>query len=75
MKLNRGGRLRPFGNRVFGSLSSSKKGWAQACKGDKRDDGLYSNKRETKSIASGGVRARNTCKIIFVNENFEKFFR
>ena len=73
VKLNKGGRLRPLGNRVFGSLNSSKKDWAHACKGEIRDDGLYSNKRETNSIASWGVRVRNTCKITFrVIKDFQK---
>lgn len=30
LKLKSGGRGRPFGRRVFGSLNSSKKGWMQA---------------------------------------------
>lgn len=60
VKLNNGGNSLPLGKRVFGSLNSLKKECAQACKGLIREDGVYSNSRATNSIASGGVRARNT---------------
>lgn len=60
VKLNNGGNSFPFGRRVFGSRNSLKKGWAQACNGLIRDDGVYSKSLATNSIASGGVLARNT---------------
>lgn len=62
VKLNRGGSSRPFGNLVPCSLNSLKKEWAQACNGVILNDGVYSKSRATSSIASGGVRALNTCK-------------
>lgn len=61
VKLKSGGSGLPFGNRVLPSRSSSKKLWAQACSGEMRDDGVYSSRRDTRSMASGGVRARKTC--------------
>lgn len=61
VKLNKGGSSLPYGSRVFVSRSSSKKVWAQAWSGEIRDEGVYSSSRDTRSIASGGVRARNTC--------------
>lgn len=60
VKLNNGGNSLPFGSRWLHSLSSLKNGWAHACNGVIRALGVYSNKRETNAIASGGVRARNT---------------
>ena len=60
VKLKRTGSSRPFGNLVWGSLSSSKKVWAHASSGEIRAEGVYSKRRETKSIASNGVRARKT---------------
>jgi hypothetical protein len=60
VKLNRGGRSRPFGKRVLGSRSSSKNEWAQAFNGDNREEGVYSSSFDTNSIASGGVLARKT---------------
>ena len=62
VKLNNGGSSRPLGRRVEGSRSSSKKLCAQACSGVIRLDGVYSSSVLTRSIASGGVRGRNTCK-------------
>ena len=63
VKLNKGGRSRPLGSFVAGSRSSSKKVCAHACSGEILADGVYSSKRETRSMASGEVRARNTfCK-------------
>ena len=61
VKLNNGGSSLPYGSRVFVSRSSSKKVWAHAWSGEIRDEGVYSSSRDTRSIASGGVRARNTC--------------
>lgn len=61
--MNKAGKLRPLGKRVNGSRSSSKNECAHACMGDILEDGVYSNRRETKSIASGGVLVLNTCKI------------
>lgn len=52
----------PLGRRVLGSRSSWKKAWAQAWSGLIRDDGVYSSRLATSSIASGGVRALNTYK-------------
>jgi hypothetical protein len=60
VKLNRGGSSSLFGNRVPGSLSSSKKGWAQAWSGVIREQGVYSKSLETNSIASAGIRLRKT---------------
>lgn len=62
MKLNSGGNSRPFGKTLLPSRSSLKKGWAQACKGVILAPGVYSSRRETNAIASGGVRTRNTCE-------------
>lgn len=62
VKLNSGGNSCPFGSLWLHSLSSLKNGWAHACNGEIRALGVYSNNRETNAIASGGVRARNTCK-------------
>lgn len=61
VKLKSGGNSLPLGSRVFGSRSSLKKAWAQACSGEMREEGVYSNRRDTRSMASGGVRVRNTC--------------
>ena len=62
VKLNRGGKWRPFGSNVFWRRSSSKNECAHACRGVIRSDGVYSRRRATRSIASGGVRALNTCQ-------------
>lgn len=62
VKLNNGGNSLLLGNLALGSRNSSKNLWAHACKGVMREDGVYSNRRDTKSIASGDVRARNTYK-------------
>lgn len=62
VKLNSGGNARPFGKTAPGCRRSLKKGWAQAANGVIRNGGVYSNKRATSSIASGGVRALNTCR-------------
>lgn len=60
VKLNSWGNSRPFGNILLPSRNSLKNGWAQACKGVILAPGVYSSNRETKAIASGGVRALNT---------------
>lgn len=60
LKLKSGGRSRPLGSRVFGWRSSSKKAWAQASSGERRDAGVYSSRREQRAMASGGVRGLNT---------------
>lgn len=60
VKLNSCGNSRPLGKTLLPSRSSLKKGWAQACNGVIRAPGVYSSKRETNAIASGGVRTRNT---------------
>lgn len=62
VKLKSGGSSRPLGSRVPCSRSSWKNECAHACSGVIRRDGVYSSNRATKSIASGGVRALNTCK-------------
>lgn len=62
VKLKSGGNSRPLGSRVPCSRSSWKNECAHACSGVMRNDGVYSNSRATRSIASGGVRALNTCK-------------
>lgn len=64
--MKRGGSSRPLGSLVLGSRSSSKKLWAHASNGVILDDGVYSRRRETNSIASGGVRGRNTCNLIII---------
>lgn len=61
VKLKSGGNSRPLGNRVPCSRNSLKNECAHACSGVMRNDGVYSNSRATRSIASGGVRALNTC--------------
>lgn len=50
-----------MGSLVLASRSSLKKAWAHACSGLMREEGVYSSRRATSSMASGGVRARNTC--------------
>ena len=60
VKLKRRGKSRPFGSLVPGSRSSSKKVWAQAWRGVILALGVYSSRRDTRSIASGLVLARNT---------------
>lgn len=62
VKLNSGGSGRPLGSRVPGSRNSSKKQCAHACSGDRRAPGVYSSRRDTSEIASGGVHERNTCR-------------
>ena len=61
VKLNKGGSSRLLGSRELGSRSSSKKVCAQASMGDILREGVYSSRRLTTSMASGGVRGRNTC--------------
>lgn len=56
LKLNRGGKKRPFGRRVVGSRSSSKKGWTNASKAVHRRLGEYWSSLDTRSTASGGIR-------------------
>lgn len=60
VKLNSGGNSFPFGSLWLHSLSSLKNGWAHACNGEIRAFGVYSNSLDTRAIASGGVRDRNT---------------
>lgn len=60
MKLNNGGNSRPFGRSLLPSRNSLKNGCAQACNGVILAPGVYSSKRDTKAIASGGVRTLNT---------------
>lgn len=62
LKLKRNGNSRPFGSRVFGWRSSSKKACEQASNGENREAGVYSSKREHRVMASGGVRGLNTWK-------------
>lgn len=62
VKLNSGGSSFPLGSLWLHSLSSLKNGWAHACSGDIRAFGVYSSSLETRAMASGGVRARNTCR-------------
>lgn len=59
LKLNNGGRKRPFGSRVLGSRSSSKKGWIKASNAVLRRLGEYCSSLETRSTASGGIRLWN----------------
>lgn len=61
VKLKSGGNSRPLGNRVPCSRNSLKNECAHACSGVMRSEGVYSSNRATRSIASGGVRALNTC--------------
>ena len=49
-----------FGMRVPSTRSSSKNGWHMASTSVRRDPGVYSSRRETRSIASGEVRGRKT---------------
>ena len=60
VKLNKGGNSLPLGIRTPGCRSSLKKACAQASMGEMREEGVYSNSRLTSSMASGGVRERNT---------------
>jgi hypothetical protein len=55
LKLKRWGRERPFGNRAFGSRSSSKNGWINASNAVHRRFGEYCRSRETRSTASDGI--------------------
>ena len=59
-KSNRSGKGLPFGNFVFLSLNSSKKGCNSASRGFNLLSGLYTRILEIKSIASGGVLDLNT---------------
>ena len=61
VKLNNSGNSRPLGILVEGCRNSSKKGCAQASIAVIRLDGVYSNSRLTRSMASAGVRGLNTC--------------
>lgn len=60
VKLKSGGLSRPLGSLSAGARSSSKKACAQASSGVRRAVGVYSNNREHRAIASGGVFGRNT---------------
>lgn len=73
LKLKRRGSSRPLGRWAVGWRSSSKKAWAQASRGDSLVTGVYSNRREQREMASGGVRGLNTfvqgCALIWGNLN------
>jgi len=73
VQLNNGGNSLPLGRRVLGSRNSSKKPWAHASRGVTRAPGVYSRRRETRVIASTGVRGRKTfdhgCALIWGNLN------
>ena len=60
VKLNSEGNSLPLGIRDPGCRSSLKNGWAHASMGLMREDGVYSRRWLTRSIASGGVRGLNT---------------
>ena len=60
MKLKSEGNSRPLGMRDPGCRSSLKNGWAHASMGLMREEGVYSKRRLTRSIASRGVRGLNT---------------
>lgn len=62
VKLKRGGKSFPLGILVASTLRSSKNEWHMASIALRRALGVYSSNRETKSIASTGVRGRNTWK-------------
>ena len=53
-----------MGRVVLGSLSSSKNGCSRPSIGLRRCSGGYTSKRDTRSIASGGVRDRNTYQML-----------
>jgi len=55
LKLNSGGNGRPFGSLACGSRNSSKNEWAHASRALHRRFGEYWRRRETRSIASGGI--------------------
>lgn len=73
VKLNKGGRSRPLGNLLLGSLNSSKNGCEHASKGVIRTLGEYSSNLLANDIASGGVLGLNTlchgCALIDGNLN------
>jgi hypothetical protein len=46
LKLNSGGRKRPLGRRVFGSLSSSKNGWINASNWKKKTNEIKCDLQE-----------------------------
>lgn len=73
VKLKSGGSSRPLGSRVPCSRSSLKNECAHACRGVIRNDGVYSNNRATRSIASGGVRALNTCNYRQIHKTCSTF--
>lgn len=54
------GKSRPLGIRVPSVRSSSNRGCTMAEMAVSREVGVYSSNRETRSIASAGVRGRNT---------------
>ena len=60
-KSNNDGNSFPFGIFAPSARSSSKKGCTIASTALNRTSGVYSNNLETRSIASGAVRGRNTC--------------
>lgn len=60
---------RESGNRVLGSLSSSKKGWHIASIAERRCVGVYSRSAEIKSMASWGARRKTW------EDSFSAFFR
>lgn len=60
VKSKRAGRSFPLGIFVPSSRRSSKKGWHIASIALNRALGVYSSSRDTRSIASTGVRGRNT---------------
>lgn len=60
MKLNNGGMSFPVGIFASATRRSSKKGWHIASIAVSRAEGVYSRSFEMRSIASGGVRGRNT---------------
>lgn len=62
MKSNNLGNSRPFGMRVPSWRSSSKNGCTIDSMAVNRAEGVYSNNLDTISMASAGVRGRNTCE-------------
>ena len=61
VKSNSGGKSFPFGIFAPSIRNSSKKGCTIASTALNRASGVYSNTFDTRSIASGAVRGRNTC--------------
>lgn len=61
VKSNKGGMSFPLAILASGTRRSSKKGCVMASIAVRRAEGVYSSSLEIKSIASGGVRGRNTC--------------